>query len=106
MWIQGFHFREDDPGQTEIRGRVFTSLDDIPEQPYESHTFGVVLASSPAPNVTRFKMADVLGKGMALHTDALSGSIDPKAELSPTRKWIVDIVDFETVRRLIRREMC
>lgn len=67
--------------------------------PIPSHTYGAVLASSPSRLVGRFNVADVLGKGMALHTDPLAGAIGSNGDLCQSREWVVDIVDFERVRR-------
>lgn len=98
MWVTSIEVPSpEDYSGVKIHGHVFADIDDISCHPVASHTYGTFLAGNPHPQAMAYPMEKIIGKGMALHTDALSGPISPVTPLPRARKWVVDVIDHHSL---------
>jgi hypothetical protein len=81
-----------------IKGHYFRNVDDLTTHPVPSHMYGTLLACEPhLEHKSTFHVKDVIAKGMALHLDPLRGKVRAKYELTAERKWMIDIIDHQSM---------
>jgi hypothetical protein len=85
-------------GNAMIKGHYFRNVDDLTTHPVPSHMYGTLLACEPnLEHKSTFHVKDVIAKGMALHLDPLRGKVRAKYELTAERKWMIDIIDHQSM---------
>jgi hypothetical protein len=87
-----------DKGNAWIKGHYFKNVDDLTTHPVPSHLYETLLASDPnMEQKCSFHIQDVKAKGMALHLDPLEGRVKSRTKLSACRKWMIDIIDYQSM---------
>jgi hypothetical protein len=66
-------------------------------EPFPSNMYGAYMARNPCQQEIELSLDCVVGKAMALHTDPLTGRIDPDAPLQRNRTWIIDVIDYNSI---------